>query len=175
MKNCPSGTSIYDSRPLCYPENFCPLDTVGPKVPATASGPNSCEAKCSVEGEIPIMIKEVADGEGNEYKKAQYECYPESDCTVKLLWAKVETAYFPEGQCMFCKETQFYVYPQNPGEPGSCVDECLYRNMTSPKEALEKEAANDPSMNISGISYPVGFCELPSSENPRCPFVYNSS
>lgn len=85
-------------------------------------------------------------------------------------------------ECTFCTASQFFVRAAEEGKPGTCVDTCAYRNMTSPETLMNSEDKYDGEHTYKSyyeehrdMILPRGICETPDTANVHCPYTYNSS
>ena len=171
---CGEGTSVYAKRPICYPKNFCPMDSVNPE--KKSSGPVVCQSECPASKEIAYFEEDRTLRTVTEYR-----CMSDSGCSGPFR-ALVKSAVGEGNQCTLCAANQYYMRAATDGKPGTCVDTCAFRNMTSPETVMNSADKYDGTHTYAeyytkhpDMVLPLGICERPSATNVHCPYTYNST
>ena len=55
QESCGAQRSIFKTRPICYPINFCPLDSVNAELEAPGTKPVVCQDKCPTTKSIAYL------------------------------------------------------------------------------------------------------------------------
>lgn len=185
QESCGANRSVYQTRPICYPLKFCPLDSVNAESMTASGVPVVCAEKCPADREIAyldsLFTSAIVNGETKQTaQRYEYRCMGNNDCSQPFKALRKNAMGVDE--CAFCTASQFYMRAAEKGKPGTCVDSCAYRNMTSPEKVMQSEDKYDGTHTYkeyyndhSDMILPRGICERPDYANVHCPLTYNSS